>query len=300
MGAHHARIYRELPETELVAVVDIRPGRADEIAALRQCRAFTDFRGVFGLVDAVSIAVPTEQHAAIGEEFLRRGVHTLVEKPIAASLQEAERLLVARQQGGAVLRVGQSERFNPALRSIIPYVTQPLFFEAHRLGVFVARSLDVDVVLDLMIHDLDLVLRLTRSRVADVRSVGIPVLTPRIDIANVRLEFENGCVANVTASRVSREKVRKFRFFQPNDYLSIDFFRQEVEMYSLVTSGSGREVKERNPEITKGEPLRLEIESFIRAATGQSDARDEFSPCSGEEGMEALSLALRVLSAARR
>jgi predicted dehydrogenase len=300
LGAHHARIYQELSQTELVAVADLREERAREVAELRGCPAYTDFRRLFDQVEAVSLAVPTQQHAAVGEEFLRRGIHVLVEKPIASSLEEAERLLSAREQGRVVLRVGQSERFNPALRAVLPYVTRPLFFEAHRLGIFVPRSLDVDVVLDLMIHDLDLALRLTGSRVTEVRSVGIPVLTPRIDIANARLEFENGCVANVTASRVSREKVRKFRFFQPHDYVSLDFFRQEVEMYSLVEGAAGREVKERSPEIAKGEPLRLEIESFVRAVSGQSDSRDDFSPCTGEEGMEALSLALRVLSAARR
>jgi len=300
LGVHHARIYQQLPQTDLVAVVDIREDRAREVAAKYGCAAYTDFHDVLGKIQAVSLAVPTEQHACIGAECLKAGLDLLVEKPIASSLEQAGQLLEAAVRNDRVLRVGQSERFNPALRAVLPFLTQPLFFEAHRLGVFVPRSLDIDVVLDLMIHDLDLVIRLSRSRVSEVRAVGIPVLTPRIDIANARLEFENGCVANITASRVSREKVRKFRFFQPNDYISLDFFQQEVEMYSLVDSGAGKKVEERSLAITKGEPLRLEIESFVRASSRESGGVVDFSACSGEEGAEALALALKILEAARR
>jgi len=300
LGVHHARIYQQLQQTDLFAVVDIREDRAREVAAKYGCTAYTDFHDVLDKVQAVSLAVPTEQHACIGVDCLKAGLDLLVEKPIASSLEQAGHLLEAAVRNNRVLRVGQSERFNPALRAVLPFLTQPLFFEAHRLGVFVARSLDIDVVLDLMIHDLDLVLRLSRSRVSEVRAVGIPVLTPRIDIANARLEFENGCVANITASRVSREKVRKFRFFQPNDYISLDFFKQEVEMYSLVDAGPGKKVEERSLSITKGEPLRLEIESFVRASAGESGGSVDFSACSGEQGAEALALALKILEAARR
>jgi len=300
LGVHHARIYQQLPQTDLVAVVDIREDRAREVAAKYGCAAYTDFHDVLGKIQAVSLAVPTEQHACIGAECLKAGLDLLVEKPIASSLEQAGQLVEAAVRNDRVLRVGQSERFNPALRAVLPFLTQPLFFEAHRLGVFVPRSLDIDVVLDLMIHDLDLVIRLSRSRVSEVRAVGIPVLTPRIDIANARLEFENGCVANITASRVSREKVRKFRFFQPNDYISLDFFQQEVEMYSLVDSGAGKKVEERSLAITKGEPLRLEIESFVRASCRESGGVVDFSACSGEQGAEALALALKILEAARR
>ncbi|RPI26340.1 MAG: gfo/Idh/MocA family oxidoreductase [Acidobacteria bacterium] len=300
LGVHHARIHDQLPETQLVAVVDILPDRAREVAAKYRCEAYTDFREVLGKVEAVSLAVPTEQHARIGAECLKAGLHVMVEKPIASTIGQADELLRAAADRHRVLRVGQSERFNPALRAIFPYLTQPLFFEAHRLGVFVPRSLDIDVVLDLMIHDLDLVLRLSRSRVREIRAVGIPVLTPRIDIANARLEFENGCVANITASRVSREKVRKFRFFQPNDYISLDFFKQEVEMYSLVEASPGKRVEERALPISKGEPLKLEIEAFVRSVRGKSDPADDFSACSGEQGREALELALKILEAAKR
>jgi len=300
LGVHHARIYHQLPQTELVAVVDILEARAREVAAKHECQAYTDFHQVLDKVEAVSLAVPTEQHACIGAECLAAGLDVLVEKPIASTLEQADRLLEAAAHHDRVLRVGQSERFNPAVRAVLPFLKQPLFFEAHRLGIFVPRSLDIDVVLDLMIHDLDLVLRLSRSRVREIRAVGIPVLTPRIDIANARLEFENGCVANITASRVSREKVRKFRFFQPHDYVSLDFFKQEVEMYSLVDAVPGKKVEERQLAITKGEPLRLEIESFVRAAFRQSDGTVDFSACSGEQGAEALALALEILEAARR
>jgi len=270
------------------------------VAAKHECEAYTDFRQVLDKVQAVSLAVPTEQHSSIGVECLKAGLDVLVEKPIASTLEQADRLLETAALHDRVLRVGQSERFNPALRAVLPFLKQPLFFEAHRLGVFVPRSLDIDVVLDLMIHDLDLVLRLSRSRVSEVRAVGIPVLTPRIDIANARLEFENGCVANVTASRVSREKVRKFRFFQPHDYVSLDFFKQEVEMYSLVDAPPGKKVEERQLSIAKGEPLRLEIESFVRAASREADGSADFSACSGEQGAEVLALALKILEAARR
>ncbi len=300
LGVHHARIYSQLAQTELVAVVDILEDRAREVAAKHECEAYTDFHQILDKVQAVSLAVPTEQHSSIGSDCLRAGLDVLVEKPIASTLEQADRLLEAAVRHDRVLRVGQSERFNPALRAVLPFLKQPLFFEAHRLGVFVPRSLDIDVVLDLMIHDLDLVLRLSRSRVSEVRSVGIPVLTPRIDIANARLEFENGCVANITASRVSREKVRKFRFFQPHDYVSLDFFKQEVEMYSLVDAVPGKKVEERQLTITKGEPLRLEIESFVRAASREGDGSGDFSACSGEQGAEALALALKILEAARR
>jgi predicted dehydrogenase len=299
LGSQHARIYHQLPEAELVAVVDVREERAREIAARYACPGYADFRQILSRVEAVSVAVPTEQHAMVGTEFLKRGVHVLVEKPIASALVEAEALLAAREKSATVLRVGQTERFNPALRAILPILTRPLFFEAHRLGVFVPRSLDIDVVLDLMIHDLDLVLKLAQSPVREIRGVGIPVLTPRIDIANARLEFDNGCVANLTASRVSREKVRKFRFFQPHDYVSLDFFKQEVEIFSLVQESGGRQVRERTLELVKGEPLRLEIESFLRAVRKESHGADGFSACSGEEGVAALALALRIMEAAR-
>ena len=214
LGEHHARIYSELSEAELVAVVDTREERAQRLADLCGCRSYSDYLEIVGAVDAVSLVVPTAEHARIGVDLLQRGMHVLVEKPIAKSTAEADLLIQAQREKGAVLHVGQSERFNPALLAVQPFISGPRFFEAHRLGVFVPRSLDIDVVLDLMIHDLDLILHFVKSPIREIRAVGIPVLSSRVDIANARLEFENGCVANVTASRVSTEKIRKLRLFR--------------------------------------------------------------------------------------
>jgi predicted dehydrogenase len=291
LGQHHARIYSELDEAELVAVVDSDLERAGWIAKQYGCQVLTDYSKVIDLVEAVSVVTPTNLHAEVGQAFLEAGVHVLVEKPIASDLHGADLLIESEHRNGAVLHVGHTERFNPALDPIRPMITSPQFFEAHRLGVFVPRSLDIDVVLDLMIHDLDIILHLTDSQVSELRAVGIPVLTPRVDIANARLEFENGCVANVTASRVSKEKIRKLRFFQPHDYISIDFHQQTVEMYSLVEGISHKQIAEKTPEIEKAEPLRRELQCFLRAANGEPQS----IACSAQEAKAALELALRIL-----
>jgi len=244
----------------------------------------------------VSLAVPTESHAEIACPLLEAGIHVLVEKPIARTLEEADRMIAAARQGGALLQVGQLERFNPALVALHPYVKAPVYFEIHRVGEFTARSLDIDVVLDLMIHDLDIVQWLVGEevKVTDVRAVGIPVLTNRVDAANVRLEFETGAVANITASRVGAEKIRKMRFFQPHDYVVVDYATRYASISSLVppsvtTPRPG--VNTRRLEIADIEPLRAEIEAFIEAAGD----RHLPSPVSGEDGRRALSLALRAL-----
>ncbi len=291
LGQCHARLYSELPQAELVAVIDSAGDRAAYVAKQYGCQALTDCTEIFDRVEAVSIATPTNLHTQIGRSFLERGIHVLVEKPIASDLHGADALIDAADRAGAVLHVGHSERFNPTLIPIRPLITTPQFFEAHRLGVFVPRSLDVDVVLDLMIHDLDLILHLTDSEISDVRAVGIPVLTPRVDIASARLEFKSGCVANVTASRVSKEKIRKLRFFQPNDYISIDLHQQTVEMYSLVGKANQPKIVERSPEISRGEPLRYELVSFLNAVEGQHEA----IACTGQEAKNALRLALHIL-----
>lgn len=291
LGQHHARIYAEIPEADLVGVVDTDDERAERVAQNCNCPAFTDFSQIMGMAEAVSLAAPTEKHADLGKKILEQGIHLLVEKPIAGDLRGADLLIEAAGKQGVVLQVGHTERFNPALTPIRPLITTPQFFEAHRLGVFVPRSLDIDVVLDLMIHDLDMILHLTKSEVKDIQAVGIPVLTPRVDIANARLEFENGCVANLTASRVSKEKIRKLRFFQPNDYISVDFHGQSVEMYSLVAESTGKHIVERAPEIVRVEPLRLELQGFLAAVRGEPV---EIS-CSGEQGRNALSTALKIL-----
>ena len=297
LGEHHARIYSELPDAELVAVVDIDQEKAQQIASRYQCQSYQRYEEIFDSVEAISLAVPTCDHARIGVEFLKRDIHVLAEKPIASNLEEADQLIQAHTKSGALLQVGHSERFNPALLAVKPLIRQPKFFETHRLGIFVPRSLDVDVILDLMIHDLDIILHVVDSPIQEIRAVGIPVLTPRIDIANARLQFENGCVANVTASRVSREKIRKLRFFQPLEYVSIDLHKQEVEMFHLEEQGETRQIAERNFEIEREEPLRLELQTFLNAIAGKTFSEQE-PGCSGEEARRALEVALEVKGSA--
>ena len=291
LGQHHARIYSELEGALLVGVADTDKDRADAVGAKLGCRSFSDYSELLEEVEAVSLAVPTERHAEIGTEVLRRRIHVLIEKPIASDLAEADQLLEMSKRAQTILQVGHTERFNPVVKSIRSYVTRPQFFEAHRLGVFVTRSLDIDVVLDLMSHDLDLVLWLTGQPIGEIRAVGIPVLTPRVDIANVRIEFGDGCVANLTASRVSKERVRKLRFFQPHDYISLDLQQQSVEMFSLVETEGERRIIERKPTLEEGEPLWYELEAFLSAVRGNP------SPVSGsgEEGRRSLDAALQVL-----
>ena len=238
LGKHHARILASLSGVELAAVVDTNRARADEIAAAHGTRAAYDARDLAGQVDAVTIAVPTERHCDIALPFLQSGAAVLVEKPMARSLAEADAMIAAAAKGDAVFAVGHTERFNPAVAAARPLLTDPRFIEVHRLGAFPERSLDIDVVFDLMIHDLDVVLSLVPSEVAAIDAVGVPVLTGRVDIANARLRFANGCIANLTASRISRDRVRKIRFFQPAAYLSIDYAAQKVEMYRLEKTGA--------------------------------------------------------------
>ena len=289
LGKHHARILgeiaRETGDVELTAVVDVLPDRAAEIAAPSGARAFTDFHQLYGKVDAVCLAVPTTDHARLGIELLDHGIDVLVEKPMTSTVDEAKALIAAAERNARILQAGHVERFNPVVRAATEVATEPQFFEIHRLAVFTPRSLDIDVVLDLMIHDLDIVLSLVRSPVAEVRAVGIAVLSRKADIANARVEFENGCVANLTASRVSFEKVRKLRFFQPSDYISVDYALQSGTMVSLRM---GR-VTERKLEPANAEPLRLELESFVDCV------RTRNSPLvRGEDGLRALELAMMI------
>jgi len=318
LGQHHARIFAAMPDVELVAVVDTRPGRAEEIAAKHGTTALTDMSGLVGQVDAVTIATPTASHVDVALPFVDAGAAVLVEKPIAISLGEADRLVEAASARGTVLAVGHTERFNPAVAVALPLVSAPRFVEIHRLGTFPERSLDIDVVFDLMIHDLDLLLTFVGSDVASVEAVGVNVLTPRVDIANARLRFASGCIANVTASRISRERVRKARFFQKDSYVSIDYAAQEVEAYRLVTTStaarpsgaSGRpELAEGRGglgnvegqdggrpaihggaiEVARDEPLRRELSDFIDAVR-----RHRQPAVTGRDGRAALALATRV------
>jgi len=288
VGRHHARLYAELPDIELVGVVDIQQQRAEEIAALHKTTSFTNYRELFGKVDAVSLAVPTVEHARIGVDLMEHGIDVLVEKPMASTLEQGRALIDAAGLHKRILQVGHVERFNPVVTVARQRATKPQFFEIHRLAAFSPRSLDIDVVLDLMIHDIDIVLSLVPAAVREVRAVGIPVLSHKADIANARVEFEDGCVANFTASRVSFEKTRKLRFFQPHDYISVDYASQTGTMVSLRM---GR-VIEQKLEPANEEPLKLQLAAFAESV------RNRLGPLvSGEDGLRALELAMRINSA---
>jgi predicted dehydrogenase len=290
LGKHHARILSTLDGATLVGVVDKIPPRAEEIAASAGTQAYTDSADVIDRVDAVTIAVPTEAHREVAMPFLERGIGVLVEKPMARSLVEADAMVAAAAASGATLAVGHTERYNPAVAAVLPLVTSPRFIEVHRLGVFPDRSLDIDVVFDLMIHDLDVILSLVRSEVTAVEAVGVPVLTPRYDIANARLRFASGCIANVTASRISKDRVRKIRFFQPDAYLSIDYAAQEVEGWRLVRRDGDRPSIQGGPlPVQRDEPLRLELADFTAAVRTRSAPRVD-----GAAGRRALALATAI------
>lgn len=291
LGKHHARILASLPGVTLAGVVDTDLERAGQIAAERETTAYAEVSQVPGKIDVAVVAVPTESHARIAHRLLELGVHTLVEKPITQTVAEADALIAAAKSRGVVLAVGHSERFNPAVLAARPYVKDPRFIEVHRLGQMPGRSLDIDVVLDLMIHDLDLILSLVPSEVEGVEAVGVPVLTPRIDIANARLRFANGCIANLTASRISREPVRKIRFFQQDAYVSIDTAAREVELWRLVPQPTGAPtIGGGKLEVAGDEALKGELEDFLGAV------RDGRAPAvSGEQGRAALALATRIV-----
>ena len=295
LGQHHARILASMPEVHLVAVVDIAPDRAREIAQAHGVPAFTDSTAVLDLVEAVSIAVPTEAHLAVALPFLERGVSALVEKPLARTVAEADRLVHVAAQRGVVLAAGHTERFNPAVAVARPLIHEPRFIEVHRLGTFPERSLDIDVVFDLMIHDLDLVLSLVDDDVVSIDAVGVPVLTGRVDIANARLRFGRGAVANLTASRISRDRVRKIRVFQPAAYVSIDYASQEVEVWRLVRAEGGQpSIEGGKLEVPRAEPLRRELEDFVAAVREHRPAT-----VPGEDGRAALVLAAEIVEQIR-
>ena len=290
LGRHHARILAQLEDVQLVGVVDRHEARAHEVAATVGTAAFTDPRQLEGLVDAVTVAVPTEHHHAVARPFLEAGVAVLVEKPLARTLSEADDLIATAARTGAVFGVGHTERFNPAVAAALPLVSRPGFVEVHRLGTFPERSLDIDVVFDLMIHDLDVLLATVDEDVVAVEAVGVPVLTGRIDIANARLRFASGCIANLTASRISRERVRKVRFFQRDAYLSIDYASQEVERWTLARQEGKLPVIEGGKlEVVQQEPLRIEMADFVRAVRTRGSPR-----VTGEAGRRALDLAQRI------
>ena len=290
LGKHHARILASLPGVSLAGVVDINRDRAAQIAAQYHTRAFRTVDEI-GKLDLAVIAVPTERHAAIALPLIESGIHTLVEKPVAQTVREADALIAAAQRSGVVLAVGHSERFNPAVAAARPHIKDPRFIEVHRLGTSPDRSLDIDVVLDLMIHDLDLILNVVASDVESVEAVGVPVLTPRVDIANARVRFKNGCIANLTASRISRDAVRKIRFFQRDAYVSIDTAARDVEIWHVLPQpGAAPKIDGGKLTVPDDEPLKGELEDFVAAV------RERRRPAvSGEEGRAALALAVRIV-----
>jgi predicted dehydrogenase len=320
-GRNHLRVYRDIqsahPElVELAAVVDSNPRSLEQASSTSGAHGFAEVDQLLDAnlrLDAASVCVPTIHHAAVADQLLTAGIDVLIEKPFAASLEEADRILALAARHHRVLQIGHLERFNPAVTATLARLNRPMFFESHRLSVFTARSLDVDVVMDLMIHDLDIVLALTQSPVKEVRAVGLPVLSHKVDIANVRIEFDSGCVANFTASRISTEQVRKLRLFQPRQYLSLDFARQELLTIdvSAITpeqlaalagpAGSGFQPPSQTPkhpspglelqklELEKAEPLRLELEHFLECVRTRAVPR-----VSGQDGRAALALAIEI------
>jgi predicted dehydrogenase len=290
VGRHHARILCDLPGVTLTGILDLNRQRASEIAAACRTEVLTDVGALPHLVDAVTVAVPTASHAAVAGPLLARGVPVLIEKPLARSVAEAEGLLELAERGGATLAVGHTERFNPAVAAARGHLHAPRFIECHRLGTFSERSLDIDVVFDLMIHDLDVVLSLVNSPVSAIDAVGVPVLTPKIDIANVRLRFASGCIANLTASRISRDRVRKIRFFQPDSYIAVDYAAQELDVWRLVRPPAGAPVIEGGKQLVeREEPLRRELQDFVDAV------RERRAPVvAGADGRRALHLAQQI------
>ncbi len=305
-GRNHARVYHQLAQegepVRLIGVVDPDTTRADLVAREFQCKSFGSVEQLLTThseVRATSVAVPTVHHLSVSRQLMEAGVDVLIEKPLAASLTEANELVDLASRHSRIVQVGHLERFNPGVRATVSLITKPMFFEVHRLSVFTPRSLDVDVVLDLMIHDLDVVLSFVNSPVREIRAVGLPILSGKTDIANVRLEFESGCVANFTASRVSTERVRKLRFFQPQQYVSIDYGRRDVVVFSVGDDEKGvpsvnPKISFEKPKVVAEEPLHAELKAFMDAV------RQHQQPLVGlEEGRRALQLALEIVEVIR-
>ena len=314
-GRNHARVYRDLAgdasqAIKFAGVADTDYDRAQAVAREFGTRAFRSAEELIAAgVDAASVAVPTVSHLAVARQLIQSGVDVLIEKPLATTVAEADELIALARKHDRVAQTGHLERFNPAVRATIALITQPMFFEVHRLSVFTPRSLDIDVVLDLMIHDLDVVLSFVDSQVKEVRAVGLPILSKKVDIANVRLEFDSGCVANFTASRVSTERIRKLRFFQPHQYVSLDYSRQDVLALSVegepsdavgidplnpasVAAGAFPSITPNKPKVEQQEPLRAELISFLLAVRERGQPEVTL-----EDGRRALALAMQIVDA---
>jgi len=301
-GRNHVRVYRELEgggePVRLVGVVDSDSERADKVSQEFGCRAFRSIADLLSSpekVQAVSVAAPTIHHLSIARALMEAGIDVLVEKPVAAHLAEADELIALEKKTGRIAQVGHLERFNPAVKATLPLITRPMFFEVHRLSVFTPRSLDVDVVLDLMIHDLDAVISFVNSPIKEIHAAGLPILSNKVDIANARVEFESGCIANFTASRVSTERVRKLRFFQPRQYISVDYDRQDVLVFTVGDSegvpSANPEIKVAKPPVAREEPLRAEIRAFLHSVRSRERPRVTL-----DDGRRALAMALEILS----
>jgi len=290
-GRNHARVYREMDSAELAGVFDTDPVRAATLAQEFNTATFSSLEEMRGRVDAVSVAVPTVAHAEVGCALMELQIDVLVEKPMAKDLADADALLAAAKKYSRILQVGHVERFNPAVLAVEPIINRPLFFEVHRLGVFTPRSLDVDVIYDVMIHDLDILLALVGEAVTEVKAVGIPVLSDKVDIAHARLEFSGGAVANVTASRVSTERVRKVRFFQQHEYISLDYARRDALRVGVKRASSEPEFAFEKLTGPGTEPLRAELEAFLEAVVTRKEPKTN-----GAAGRAALELATRVMA----
>jgi predicted dehydrogenase len=291
LGQHHARVYAELPDARLVGVYDTDPARASSVARLYGVRAFAHLEALLPEVQAVSVAVPTLDHHPVARAVLESGKDVLLEKPMTTTLAEADDLIALAAERRAVLQVGHIERFNPAVDVLKAHATQPRFIEVHRLGSFSPRSLDIDVVLDLMVHDLDIVLSLDATEPVQIDAVGVPVLTSRVDIANARLRFASGLIANLTASRVSAERIRKFRVFSPKRYISVDFTAREAQVYRLLEDADGHpDIKVERTAAPDEEPLKRQLAAFVRAVMERGEP-----VVTGGDGRRALALGLTIL-----
>lgn len=291
LGKYHVEKYAALPEVEIIALVDVIPERAQEWAKKVKAEVLTDYRLLLGKVQAVSIVVPPDKHYSIAKDFLMAGCDVLLEKPMTATLEEAEDLIATAKRWGRIIQVGHLERFNPAMVAVKEKILIPLFIEAHRLTPFRNRGMEVDVVLDLMIHDLDIILSLVASPVEKIQAVGVPVLTEKVDIASARLEFSSGCIANVTASRISFNDQRRMRIFQPDTYLTIDFANRNASLYQRHWGAAGEkpQITVENLEVKPGDALQTEIQSFVHSVIFRTRPA-----VSGEDGKKALALALEI------
>jgi predicted dehydrogenase len=291
LGNYHLQKYNKLPDSEIVGVADSVEERARSAAKEYGCEAVYDHRDLIGKVDAVSVAVPTGLHHKVAKDFLQSGIDVLLEKPITKTIEEADELVSIAAEKGAILQIGFVERFNPAIVSLGAVIESPLFIESHRLHPFGNRGTDVDVVLDLMIHDLDIILQFVKSEVLNVEAVGVSVLSNNIDIANVRITFQNGCVANITASRVTAKKLQKIRFFGLEGYHSVDYGKRELMSLGRRSGADGQiEIVQNDVTVTEHDPLEEEIKSFLNSVIKRSPPL-----VSGEDGRESLKLALSII-----